>query len=392
MILLLAAFGSLPTPLLSHPQDPEKVVKIEKAFPCRDFLTRVEARLIGFPNAGPWDCCTTENYRDPLEKGILYLVPQHQWRIEHPDWYSECAVRIHIWVWDKAARAEEFRQRTEEGVVARAKWPGDKKLWAKMETLGTTKLYIEGDGDNVTLRFYLDVFQVAVHTGPPVPPRRAVSPTDSEEGAPKPHDLSATEVRGKKTAILVYEKLTGKRVPTAVELIRRARKGTYDLAGTAEDLAREVGREFVWTTKSGTDRSITGVQSFDDWDAVRELSCFEFVRYVAYNSSKQPTYVTEEKERPHADTHETKMATDKIVWDRKSEIPRGQVVFGVHRLPYNNKAGFYHVGISLGGGMVISLGSGEPGEQLRVEKAEDAFPAYAYSEVYYGDYNWGHLK
>ena len=72
------------------------------------------------------------------------------------------------------------------------------------------------------------------------------------------------------------------------------------------------------------------------------------------------------------------------MWDRESDIPRGKVVVGVARA-FNNTSGYYHVGISLGNGRIVSL-SGDV--NLHIKSVGDLFSRLGYSEVRIADYNW----
>lgn len=68
-------------------------------------------------------------------------------------------------------------------------------------------------------------------------------------------------------------------------------------------------------------------------------------------------------------------------------MPRGSVITGVFRWgDYSNSAGYYHTGISIGDGKIISLGS----DGLILEDAAGTvggcFPSAGYSEVDVGDY------
>ncbi len=73
----------------------------------------------------------------------------------------------------------------------------------------------------------------------------------------------------------------------------------------------------------------------------------------------------------------------------EGDAPRGTVITGVFRWgDYNNSAGYYHTGISVGDGKIISLGS----DGLILEDATGVvggcFPSAGYSEVNVGDYRY----
>ncbi|GEM_PF-5650003 len=390
MVVLLFLPGTLAS------QDPGKIVKVDRQFPCRDFLTRADVVWLGFSDASPHQCCRIHKH-DELEKDTVYLIPVHQWRVDHPDWLPQIAVQVQIKIWDRADRAEQFRRTQEQITESQAKNPRSSTDWARVENYGTTRMYLNNHR-GISLLFYLDVYQVSLFAERKPDPRPVESESSSPEAPPRTSRKPVRppeEENVRNVAHLVHDKLTGKYRPPKTSTdkagaIRRWHKGTFDLARTAEELHKHFAREFVWTTKRSPEKSFSAIKSFEDWDACRQMSCFEFVHYVAYICSKHPVNVTGEGEHPLSHAAEKNMSASKMVWDRKSEIPRGKVVFGVGWTD-NNAGGFFHVGISLGDGKVISLRGGDSGENLRIENTEEVF-SRGYREVYYGEYNWGHLK
>lgn len=78
-----------------------------------------------------------------------------------------------------------------------------------------------------------------------------------------------------------------------------------------------------------------------------------------------------------------------VEWDGESEIPRGKIVIGTARsgVGGQDSYGFYHVGISMGQGWVVSSHGSGP----QVEETDDVFGTFYTNPitgrgVYYGDY------
>lgn len=156
-------------------------------------------------------------------------------------------------------------------------------------------------------------------------------------------------------------------------------KGTYDLAGAAVALMNaKLGIE--WSNE-GSD--FTSAHSFAEMLKVRRMCCFEFVHFAAYLAGKQRVAASGNPMVSGAAA--TVFNTLKYtVWDRKTIIPKGKVVEGVARA-FNNQSGFYHVGISLGDGRIISLSGGTG---IHIENVSSLFSSFLYSEVRVADYNW----
>jgi len=156
-------------------------------------------------------------------------------------------------------------------------------------------------------------------------------------------------------------------------------KGTYDLASAAEALFLE-RVPFIWSNE-GTD--LADADSPDRVFDVRRMSCYEFVHFTAYLAGRQLvfTHGTPKIGISDAAAYDNKRYT---LWDRKSVIPRGKVVIGVARTKRNNVAGYFHIGVSVGNGWVVSLWGGG----LQKQATRDLFSESTYSEVRIADYPW----
>jgi len=165
-----------------------------------------------------------------------------------------------------------------------------------------------------------------------------------------------------------------------VQAIAAQFKGTRDLAGAAQAVFDNIGTSFVW---SNAGDYMNGARTQDALFSARQMACFEFVHWIAHLCGPQRTM--ESSGAPFAGSSAAGVKSlQNTVWDRSSVIPAGKIVVGVARA-FNNNAGYYHVGISLGNGKVISL-SGDT--NLHIENTADLFPRWAYSEVQLHDYNF----
>jgi hypothetical protein len=177
---------------------------------------------------------------------------------------------------------------------------------------------------------------------------------------------------------------------SAVEQVASRFKGTHDLAGAAEALIAAAGSQFVHGYGSNADplrKAFSQIASFDDLYGQRLMVCSEFVHYVAYLASNQLVLPGDTTRAPtprvgHADStlYDT---SSYAVWDGKGEIPRGKVTIFVS-WAWNNMAGYYHVGISLGNGKIAhnsSIG------HVQISDLSDV-NSIGYSEIRIGSYNW----
>jgi hypothetical protein len=176
----------------------------------------------------------------------------------------------------------------------------------------------------------------------------------------------------------------------AVQQVASRFKGTHDLAGAAEALVAAAGSQFVHSYGSSTDRSrqaFSRISSFDQLYGQRLMVCYEFVHYVAYLAGSQPIVPGEGARAlaPRIGNSDTTVydTSNYTVWDGKGEIPRGKVIVFI-AWAWNNTAGYYHVGISVGNGKIAhdtSIGG------VQISDIPDV-NSIGYSEIRIGDYNW----
>lgn len=199
---------------------------------------------------------------------------------------------------------------------------------------------------------------------------------------------------------ILKDQYNTKNLATAATLIRNATQNNS---------------QFVWTT--GERRGdLPRVGTVAQLLKARNMACYEFVHYAAYFAGHQPFHMVFDdipdavydedplistpdllsrgfEQRPGVmmsivDRNIIK-ESDRTVWDRSAPIPRGMVVYGVSRIgSYNNKGGYYHVGISIGGNNIISLHGNDGSGDLDIQSAGDLFGRLGYSEVIYGPYNY----
>jgi len=168
-------------------------------------------------------------------------------------------------------------------------------------------------------------------------------------------------------------------LPT-VQALAAQFKGTQDLAGAAQAVFNTIGTSFVWSNDGDY---MNGARTQNDLFSARQMACFEFVQWIGHLCG--PQRIVESSGAPFAGSSAAGVKSlQNTSWDRSSVIPAGKIVLGVARA-FNNNAGYYHVGISLGNGTVISLGGDS---NLHIEKTADLFPRWAYSDVQVHDYNF----
>jgi len=143
-----------------------------------------------------------------------------------------------------------------------------------------------------------------------------------------------------------------------------------------------IAKQFVFTNKG----NIQNVRSAEQLEAYRAMNCYEFIEYVAWLVGGRATrhgvpVVSFDK------ASMIRMEREERVWDRKSSIPAGMIVCGWAESFFNwmyDVHGCFHFAISIGGGDVISFGSGG----IKRESISSCFPSFVYRKVAYGDYNW----
>ena len=162
-------------------------------------------------------------------------------------------------------------------------------------------------------------------------------------------------------------------------------KGTHDLAGAAEALVAAAGSQFAYDYGDNSDptrKDFASAATVDQLYGQRLMICYEFVHYVGYLASNQ---LTSQGGAPRFSAASSAVYNnrDYEVWDEDSEIPRGKVVVFVARA-FNNDAGYYHVGISLGGGKIAHNSSSG---NVQISDVSDV-NSIGYSEVRVSDYNF----
>ncbi|MGD2102745.1 MAG: hypothetical protein PVG83_10995 [Acidimicrobiia bacterium] len=191
-----------------------------------------------------------------------------------------------------------------------------------------------------------------------------------------------------------------------LERVFRLRRGTGDLALVAKDLWQfnnwhiaTFGEPwFTWSASGGNPNSVTSTSgSTERFMQTRVMACYEFVHFCAYIASDQlgrQRTAGDPGEEVFLDEYSVDWGfSDSISTDAASidgEAPSGTVLTASFRWgEYDNSAGYYHTGISIGNGKVISLGS----DGLILEDAtgmvDACFPSVAYTDVRFGDYAWG---
>jgi cell wall-associated NlpC family hydrolase len=161
-------------------------------------------------------------------------------------------------------------------------------------------------------------------------------------------------------------------------------KGTHDLAGAAEALVNKAGNQFKYHYGDRTDprqKDFGGMSSLDDFYSQRLMICYEFVHYVAYLASNQG--MAQNNPKVGADAGGVKLRKSTQTWDGKSEIPRGKIVT-FKAWAFNNNSGYYHVGISLGGGKIAHNSSNGNVQISDISEVN----SIGYKEIEISDYDW----
>jgi hypothetical protein len=118
---------------------------------------------------------------------------------------------------------------------------------------------------------------------------------------------------------------------------------------------------------------------------MRTMNCFKFVHLAAYLAGPQ---LLTAGGGPRVSGDPTGVYTSQrfTAYDRLSNaiIPRNKIVVGVAHA-FNNSSGYYHVGISVGDGTIVSLGSGQ---NVHVQRGVLQFPLESYRDVRVADYPW----
>lgn len=221
----------------------------------------------------------------------------------------------------------------------------------------------------------------------------------------------------------------------ALQMVTNGLRGTRRLADAAAVLIDIDQPAFRWNTDERKGELAKAGSLREFWKA-RVMTCYEFVHYAAYFAGHQPmnevfdvpggrqaedafearsNAVTERLLRTMGDVpgvqaearaqlkREGYASRPNVLWnlgdaaigprgwqtrwkewDGETEIPRGMVVVGV-AVAANNTAGYFHTGISMGRGMVVSL---RGDVNLKREPIEEVFGSIGYRKVLYGEYPW----
>ncbi len=223
--------------------------------------------------------------------------------------------------------------------------------------------------------------------------------------------------------------MTNAQVQAELDNISAAYKGTGNIAGVAVALYLfnqhyiqtnaepwyHWGLQTVSATTPGYNTGI--VETFDPgtYLMARQMACYEFVDFCAWIASDRPTRTPTrplapgEKPPPGDPPPPTGLDNNgntvyfvpagppEVKWGAQISVfgnpipgdprtdapPTGNVVVG-QAWAWNNKSGYFHVGISVGGGRVVGLGS----DGLIDEPAGDVFPSIWYPTVFSAPYNY----
>jgi hypothetical protein len=232
------------------------------------------------------------------------------------------------------------------------------------------------------------------------PPIIAAAATDSGTEAPQPR-------MGPVPMVLDKTGLSGNELKRAerLERIFGMRKGTCDKASVAMDLYQfdqwhqQTFEEpwLEWTTKEGPGTPTSTSRDVQTFMQTRKMACYEFVHFCAFICSDQ---IVRQRMGGPEDGPPVPLDEYSVPWGFDDDIstnpaplkgnaPRGSVITGVSRWGYNNDAGYYHTGIEVGDGWVVSLGSDGLLLEQTTGTVGGAFPSVGYSEVQFGDYNYG---
>lgn len=186
-------------------------------------------------------------------------------------------------------------------------------------------------------------------------------------------------------------------------------QGSFDLVRTARLLFNAAGQSFVWTT--GSDGELTKVSTPLSLFKARRMACYEFVRYVAYMAGNQEVGLQFDDVPDEVFEDNMEVTPDELAamgysarpsvmisaaefdlikgtprewsrWDDATLPTPGSIVEGV-AVYGNNNAGFFHVGIALEDGLIMSL-RGE--KNLVIEPIREVFGGYP--TVRWGPYDW----
>jgi hypothetical protein len=174
-------------------------------------------------------------------------------------------------------------------------------------------------------------------------------------------------------------KCAGTPLESAIHWIAADFQGSYDIAGAA--LAVMNANPGIQWTNAG--KGFSQAKTVDELFDLRAMCCFEFVHFAAYLAGQQRT-IRGAVPRVSGDGVSVYTSQRWKKWNWFSSIPRNKVVVGVARLG-NNTNGYFHVGISLGDGRIISLGQGS---DIHIQSAAVVFPQGLYQEVRVADYSW----
>lgn len=153
-------------------------------------------------------------------------------------------------------------------------------------------------------------------------------------------------------------------------------KGTYDLAGAAVAVSQADTRIY-WTNYGTFDPT-----SLEDlFETTLGMNCYGFVHFAAFLAGRQPVSASG---RPLVSGACGTVFTQHsyVHWDGEW-LDRGKLVIGIAPV-MNNFSGYYHIGISLGGWRMISLGGDH---NLYIDSITNVF-GILYKDIRMADYNW----
>lgn len=237
------------------------------------------------------------------------------------------------------------------------------------------------------------------------------APATTAGGADGDDFVRLERYTGPGTFVLDKSGLSGDELERAERLdaIFAEHKGTGDIAAVAESLHefQEWHEEtfgepwYIWTTDKSANSVIRTSRSIGSFMETRYMACYEFVHFCAYIASDQ--LVRQHTGGPDED--DPVLLDDYAIrWDFPDDInkdtspysddtaTRGEVVTGASRVDsWNNKEGYYHTGIYVGDGQVISLGGGGLLLEDTTGLVDATFNA-GYGRVDIGAYDFGHFN
>jgi len=226
--------------------------------------------------------------------------------------------------------------------------------------------------------------------------------------APEP---AVTRFIGSRTMQIDKSGLTGDELRRAgyLDEIFAEWRGTGDLAGVAEALHEYQAWHlatfgepwFEWTTATSSETPTSTAGHIDEFMQTRKMACYEFGHCCAYIASDQIV-----RQRTGGDEGEEFLEDDySASWNFVDEIntdtsafdsdtaSRGEVITGASRVDsWNNSAGYYHTGIYLGDGKVLSLGGGGLLLEDATGLVDATFHRFGYGDVQSGAYRYGTLN